>query len=370
MDLNFQDLSLADFSYSFPSELVAQHPLNPRDQSKLLLRSSEGNYIHSKVEEFSKHLNSKTLLVMNDTRVFASRLSGKLDSGYPIEVFLLRHPGSQCDLKNVPCFLKPGKKVKEGMKIYLDDQSFATILHKPLEGEMQPFLLDFSNTPKDFPTWLLDHGFVPLPPYIKREKTQVWKESKDSLTYQTVYAKHEGSVAAPTAGLHFTETLIEALLKKGIELCPITLHVSSGTFLPVKTEDISQHKMHEEYYFIPATSWEKIQKAKSTGQPILAVGTTSFRSIESFMKLSDKSSSLNTWMKTDLFIYPKNRSDRYRSEIFNGIMTNFHQPCSTLFMLVSALIGLDEAQNLYKEATDKEYRLFSYGDSSLLWFDR
>lgn len=361
-------LSLKSFSYEFPQELVAQVPLEKRDQSKLLIRSTNSTFLHSKFENLSEHLGPKTLLVLNDTKVFASRLFGKLESGKTVEIFLLAKPGIQCEVEEVPCFVKPARKVEEGERIYLSEGSFLKVLRKPEKGNMDALLLDFSNAAKDLSNWLSENAYVPLPPYIKRENPLAWSQSEDSQRYQTVYANWEGSVAAPTAGLHFTKNVLERLAQKGIETCSITLHVSAGTFLPVKSEDINEHRMHKEKYYLSSASWAKIQEAKKSGHSIIAVGTTSFRTLESFLRNGSKESDLDSWLETDLFIHPTLKTDRYRSEIFNGILTNFHQPCSTLFMLVCALIGFDEAHSLYKEAVSQKYRLFSYGDSSLLWF--
>ncbi len=364
MKLDSKILSLSDFSYELDPELVAQSPLENRDQSKLLVRSWNGEFIHSKIEDLAAHLPPKTLLVFNDTKVFASRIFGTLPNGSSLEVFLLHKPEEGC--LQIPCFLKPARKVKEGSRIQLGESSYLTVLKKPEKGIIAPCILDFSQAPANFSEWIKEHAYVPLPMYIKRKTPIPWNQSEDSERYQTVYAREEGSVAAPTAGLHFTKKLLDSLTSKGIQSCAVTLHVSSGTFLPVKSETISEHPMHTERYMIPSETWTHITEAKNQGYKIIAVGTTSLRAVESFI-ISDQRK-FDQWINTNLFIYPKTEMDIYRSQIFDGILTNFHQPCSTLFMLICSLIGLKQAQNLYKEAFSQRYRLFSYGDSSLLWF--
>lgn len=321
---------------------------------------------HSNMSQLAQELPTNSLLVFNNTKVFASRIIGKLSSGSSIEIFLNAKPGLQCGWNSVPCFLKPARKVSVETKIFLDKDFYVTVIKMPPKGIMDTATLDFSTAPQNFMRWLTEHAFVPLPPYIKREKKEVWGSSNDSMRYQTIYGKNEGSVAAPTAGLHFTEQTLQNLKARGIETCEVTLHVGSGTFLPVRTENIADHRMHEESYYIPSVSWEKIQKAKQERRPIIAVGTTSLRCIESFLR--DSSQTTDRWLKTDLFIYPKHEDDIYHSTIFDGILTNFHQPCSTLLMLISSLIGLSTARAVYEEAIAKKYRLFSYGDTSLLWF--
>ncbi len=356
-------LSLSDFSYDFPPELVAQAPLANREASRLLVRDTQGQISHHSVSELDQILSPGTVLVINDTKVFPSRLFAKIETGARIEIFLLEKPTLTNGSFSSPCFVKPGRKVYLGSILNFEGGMQARLTFKPEKGTMDPFIIEF-QTNKSLTEWLQQHAYVPLPPYIKRESALPWSKSSDTVRYQTVYAREEGSVAAPTAGLHFSSELFAKLRSRGIQLAPVTLHVGAGTFLPVKSDDITQHTMHKESYYVPSTSWKTIEDAKKQGNKVVAVGTTSFRCIESFLKTKKT----DEWNETDLFVYPKDRNVAYNSTVFDGIITNFHQPCSTLFMLLSSLIGLDEAQATYKEAIEKRYRLFSYGDASLFWF--
>ncbi len=359
-----QLLSLQDFSYEVPPELVAQQALAKRDAARLLVYSQDRALVHASVSQLPQILAPKTVLVVNDTKVFAARIFGKLADGASIEVFLLEKPTEENDGFCAPCLLRPGRKVQEGSLIHFSEGRHASVSYKPQKGDPSPFRIRFSES-RNFSSWLEANAFVPLPMYIKRERLLPWRNSADTERYQTVYAAHEGSVAAPTAGLHFTPQQLSALAAQEIQIAPVTLHVGAGTFLPVKTVDPSQHKMHKEKYCVPAATWTTLQSAKAQGHKVVAVGTTSFRCIESFLKMENQDAS---WHETDLFIHPKSPDDIYRSELFDGIMTNFHQPCSTLFMLMSALLGLHETQAVYRAAIEQRYRLFSFGDSGLFWF--
>ena len=229
--------------------------------------------------------------------------------------------------------------------------------------------MEFDQQADELSLWLEKEGKVPLPPYIKREKGP--SAQADHSRYQTVYAKNTGSVAAPTAGLHFTPEVISKLEGKGIQFAKVTLHVGLGTFLPIKNEEILTHKMHEERYLVPETTYDKIEKARQEGRKVILVGTTSLRTIESFylrLKAGETAKQLvDQYLKTDLFIYPKEDGTLYKPQVGEALMTNFHQPCSSLFVLVSALLGRELALEMYGEAIKKDYRFYSYGDSSLLW---
>ena len=364
----FQDnLTLSDFDFEFPPHLVAHEPLSQRDESRVFVRKSCGSFQHSRMHMLPDLLEKESVLVLNDTKVFASRILAHQVSGRVVQIFLLSKPREKNGVFVASGLLKPARKVKEGEELELGSGAKVKIISKAPKGEMQACTLEISGT-GEISGWLENHAYVPLPPYIKRSSVSPWNQSLDSGRYQTVYANEEGSVAAPTAGLHFSQDLFESLRKKKITICPVTLHVGAGTFLPVKTEDVHDHVMHSERYTLSEHSYRKILDAKRGGRKIIAVGTTSFRCVESFLRRANACECFDTWMETDLFIFPRTREDRYRSQIFDGIITNFHQPRSTLFMLVSSLIGFDEAQRMYKEAVQAEYRLISYGDSSLLWF--
>lgn len=363
-----QPLSLADFTLQIPQELIAQQALAERDGARLLIHYPNQNPIHSKIRKLEEHLNQNTLLIMNDTQVFASRLMGHLTDGHAAEIFLLEKPSLIDQRILAPCLVRPSKKIHDLSLVEFSDGLKGQI-HKNTEGPNPTYRIEFLERDENtLALWLTKHAYVPLPPYIRREHKLPWEASDDRERYQTVYASRQGSVAAPTAGLHFSHALLEALKRKGIKIATVTLHVGGGTFLPVRTKDLSEHKMHKEKYSVPSRTWDDIITAKSLGHKIVAVGTTSFRCIESFIKKEEPKNQTDRWFETDLFVYPKYKEDKYNSKFFNGIITNFHQPNSTLFMLICALIGFDEAHKLYREAIEQKYRFFSYGDSTLLWF--
>lgn len=366
MTMRAKTLQLQDFSYEIPHELIAQEALPNREESRLLIYEANRDLTHSKISDLGEYLPSKTLLVFNNSKVFASRILGQLPQGTDIELFLLTKPEKSKECI-IPCLLKPSKKIKTGMTLTLRNGCKATVLEREEQGQ-RAYLVKFHLDSGNFSDWLCDNAFVPLPPYIKRDKPNPWSQSEDSIRYQTVYAKEEGSVAAPTAGLHFTDKLLEKLRDKGIKSEFITLHVGAGTFLPVRTEEISKHNMHSESYKITKQAWERILEAKKNGYKILSVGTTSFRCLESFQKTLHTEEDFDKWNQTKLFIYPESSDYRYISNLFDGMITNFHQPSSTLFMLICSLVGFENAHEIYREAIQEKYRFFSYGDSSLLWF--
>ncbi len=363
-----EKLSLLDFNLQIPQELIAQQALAERDGARLLIHHSGQRPINCKIRDLTNLLTQDTLLIMNNTEVFASRLMGKLADGHPAEVFLLEKP---CLINNrliAPCLVRPSKKIHDLSLISFPDGMNGQI-YKNSDSSPPAYSVEFLKQDENtISTWLKTHAYVPLPPYIRREHKLPWNSSEDRDRYQTVYASQGGSVAAPTAGLHFSHTLLECLRQSGVKIATVTLHVGGGTFLPVRTNYLSQHKMHKEKYYVPSKTWEAIINAKKLSHKIVAVGTTSFRCIESFIAHETTESKTDKWLETDLFIYPQHKEDKYHSPIFDGILTNFHQPNSTLFMLICALIGFNEAHTLYKEAISQKYRFFSYGDSSLLWF--
>ncbi|MFK7824774.1 MAG: tRNA preQ1(34) S-adenosylmethionine ribosyltransferase-isomerase QueA [Oligoflexales bacterium] len=368
-----KELSLKDFNFDLPQEQIAQTPCSKRSGSRLLVKEQNGSLLNHYVIDLPKLLPANSLLIFNDTQVFPSRLIGKLETGGKVELFLLYSPIHAKDF-SIPAIGKPFKKLKEGTKIYFEDGLIACIKSRDPEAASPTLQLQFNFKSSDLIDWTIRNGYVPLPPYIKRKKALPARESEDLTRYQTVYANKLGSVAAPTAGLHFTPELLSDLHTANIETANITLHVGAGTFMPIKTENIDAHVMHTEQYSIPSATWEKITHARKSGKNIIPVGTTSLRCLESFNKLLSNGYQakdiVDQWHETELFIRPKNNADRFYSSLINGLMTNFHQPCSTLFMLICALVGYQEAKKIYEFAIDHNYRFYSYGDSNLLWFNK
>jgi S-adenosylmethionine:tRNA ribosyltransferase-isomerase len=363
-------LTLKDFHYELGDDLIAQVPLPKRDQARLL--AWKGRQIsHHTIANLPELLPTGTLLVMNDTRVIPSRLFGRLSTGGQVEIFLLEPNG---DGSTWEAMGRPFKKLREDTVIEFDGGLKGTIVNRLRIDSPQPSLtIRFSIDETSFLSWLHEHGRLPLPPYIKREVLlSDEKKSLDKERYQTVYADQHGSVAAPTAGLHFTPEVLEALAQRGVQTSSVTLHVGAGTFLPVKTDDIDQHEMHSERYLVPSTTLELILKTKAEDKPVIAVGTTSLRTLEGFFhsyeSIDEMKKNCDRWQRTNIFIRPNNTEDKHKPWCFDAIMTNFHQPESTLLMLVSALIGYPVMRNIYEEAIKEKYRFFSYGDSSLLWF--
>ena len=369
-------LTRDDFDYKFPEHLVAQSPLPNRDDARLLVRHHSGDLYHKSVQDLTTEIPSDSLVIFNNTKVIPSRIFGTLRTGGRIELLLLEQVRNAC-WKAVG---RPMRKLKVGTEIHFHDGTIAEVA-SVMDGSIEVNFIGHSSDVGIIP-WLDKNGVMPTPPYIKRDtgdkmerggtggdRTQM---ELDHVRYQTIYARHIGSVAAPTAGLHFSESLLADIRSKGIEFANVCLHVGLGTFLPVKTNNIASHEMHWERFSVPQNTMSKILEYKKAGAPIVVVGTTSFRALESLaMKANADPAQLKDLaesdQRTDLFIYPKMRGDRYHSYFANGLITNFHQPKSTLIMLVSALIGYQECQDLYREAIKENYRLFSYGDTSLLW---
>ncbi len=333
----------SDYYYDLPEELIAQDPLSKRDDSRMMvLNKRTGEFKHRFFYEIGEFLKSGDCLVLNDTRVIPARLLGqKTDTGAAVEILLLKNKGN--DIWET--IVKPGKKLKEGAKVIFGEGL--------LSAEVTEVLNDGNRHVKFFyeGIWeeLLDKlGMMPLPPYI----THTLKE-KDR--YQTVYARYEGSAAAPTAGLHFTKELLAALSEKGVKQAFVTLHVGLGTFRPVKAENILDHHMHTENYIISKEASDLINGTKQNGGRVICVGTTSCRAVES---AADESGRLNPCeSETDIFIYPG-----YDFKITDCLITNFHLPESTLLMLVSALAGRENILRAYEEAIKERYRFFSFGD--------
>lgn len=336
-----------DFYYDLPEELIAQDPLKDRSSSRLLVLDKESGAVsHHVFREITDYLEEGDCLVINDTKVIPARLIGsKIGTNAKIEILLLKRKEN-----NVwETLVKPGKKAKVGTKISFGEGLLVgEVIDVVEEGNR---LIQFSYE-GIFEEILDQLGQMPLPPYITHQL-----EDKDR--YNTVYAEHSGSAAAPTAGLHFTPELLEEIKKKGVDIARVTLHVGLGTFRPVKAEEITDHHMHSEFYQIEEEAAEKINQAKDTGHRVICVGTTSCRTIESAADENGRLKAQSSW--TDIFIYPG-----YRFKILDCLITNFHLPESTLIMLVSALAGREHVLAAYKEAVEKRYRFFSFGDAMFI----
>ncbi|MFT6071266.1 MAG: S-adenosylmethionine:tRNA ribosyltransferase-isomerase [Bacteriovoracaceae bacterium] len=341
MTYNEEDSKLSSYDYELPEELVAERPVPDRASSRLLIYNEETDSVdHAQFTKIIEELPKGSTLVLNRSKVYPCRLFGKKETGAKVEVFIL-------SLDSVdgayPVLLKSSSKKRVGDKI-LFEKGLSCTISKVLEGTFEVKFSGYSAREV-----VEQIGVVPLPPYIRGGLS----DELDKSTYQTVYAKELGSVAAPTAGLHFTPELIESLKEKEIQVAYVTLHVGLGTFLPVKTEEIGEHKMHSEKYFVDSENLELIKKAKK----LICVGTTSLRVLESM----PEDLAADQVYETDIFLHP---GKKVRS--IDGMITNFHLPKSSLIMLVSALVGREKTLELYKEAIDLRYRFFSYGDAMLI----
>ena len=336
-----------DFDYNLPEELIAQTPLKKRDCSKLMVVDKKtGEIKHEIFHNIIKYLNKDDILVLNDTKVLPARIIGeKIDTSAVIELLLLKN----IENNNWECLAKPAKRIKIGSIVsFGNGQLKAKCIGLGEEGiRIMEFIYDGI-----FYEILDQLGSMPLPPYIK-EKLQ------DKNRYQTVYAKNIGSSAAPTAGLHFTNELLEEIKNKGIKICYVTLHVGLGTFRPVNVEDVTNHKMHSEFYSMSKDVAKILNDAKKNNQRIVSVGTTSTRTLETIMSKYNEFKETSGW--TDIFIYPG-----YKFKAVDAQITNFHLPKSTLIMLVSAFASKEIILNAYNEAVKNEYRFFSFGDSMFI----
>jgi S-adenosylmethionine:tRNA ribosyltransferase-isomerase len=360
--MNETRLKLSDFHYDLPSHLIAQVPKEDPLQDKLIIRYQDGHIRHQQVGDLGNYIPSNSLIIANNSQVFPSRIKGRFETGGQFEIMLLALKKGTTN--SWQALGKPLKKLKLGRVLRFEGPLQAKITR--IQNDASPTIDITFECPLDqLYTWLETYGYIPLPPYIKRVKEQVASHSKDRANYQTTFAKAKGSVAAPTAGLHFNQNLINQLESRGVELTTITHHVGAGTFLPVKVQDLTQHTMHTESYYVSSSTDALIRSYKDAKKPIIVIGTTTFRCLETFYHLNNQKT--DTWLSTDLFVYPNYRSDRYIPKVPDALITNFHQPCSTLFMLLCALIGLDQSVTLYNEAIKEAYRFFSYGDTSLLW---
>ena len=346
------------YDYDLPGELIAQKPLSQRDRSKLLfLCKSTGKVSHHQFCELDDFLSSSDILVLNNTKVIPARLVGRKDTGGKAELLILNYPGEHGQQKDVcnmvcQCLIKTSKRPRIGTTFVFDH-----ILKARVIGISNGIYTVRFSYKGDFDRLLYQIGKVPLPPYIKRCDGKITFD--DQTSYQTIYASERGAVAAPTAGLHFTETLLKKIKDKGVSIVTITLHVSYGTFLPVRVSDIRQHKMHSETYVISEEAAERINHGKASGRRVLAVGTTCVRALE---YASDDRGYLSPGGgRCDLFIYPG-----YAFSVVDAMITNFHLPRSTLLMLVSAFAGRENILKSYGEAIQRKYRFFSYGDAMLI----
>ena len=336
-----------DFYFKLPEELIAQDPLEDRSASRLLVLDKESGKIeHRMFRDIKAYLKPGDCLVINDTKVIPARLIGsKIGTDAKIEILLLKR--KENDIWET--LVKPGKKAKPGTKISFGE---GLLIGEEIDVvEEGNRLIQFSYQ-GIFEEILDQLGQMPLPPYITHQL-------EDKNRYQTVYAKHSGSAAAPTAGLHFTPELLKEIKESGVDIAHVTLHVGLGTFRPVKVENIQEHHMHSEFYHIEASEAEKINRAKREGHRIICVGTTSCRTIESAAKPDGTLSECSGW--TEIFIYPG-----YQFKVLDCLLTNFHLPESTLIMLVSALAGREHVLHAYEEAVKEQYRFFSFGDAMLI----
>ena len=342
--------SLDDYQYELPKELIAQVPAQRRDDSRLLvLNRTTGNMAHRKVAGLEHSLAAGDVVVVNDTRVVPARLLGKKESGGKVELLLL-HPATDQHLYR--CLVKSSKGVQEGAVLLFENGLRARVCEQAVEGHTRIEFVD------DRPLLeiLESAGCVPLPPYIRRNGGAV--KIDDGRAYQTIYATKPGAVAAPTAGLHFTEELLDRLNKKGVIFAPLTLHVGFGTFQPVRVSDIRLHRLHEEFFEIPKETAQVVNRAKENGNRVVAVGTTTVRALE-FAASNGQVRPGSGWC--DLLIYPG-----YRFQVIDRLLTNFHLPGSSLVMLVSAWAGRDLLLKAYAEAIRRRYRFYSYGDAMFI----
>lgn len=340
-------MKVSDFNYELPEKLIAQHPYDKRDEARLMVLDRNNRTIEHKVfKDIIDYLNPGDCLVINNTKVIPARLLGQKDTGAKIEFLLLK----RIEGDTWEAMVRPGSKLKPGTKVTFGGGILKAEILDILDGGNRKVVFEYDGI---FNEVLDKVGLMPLPPYI----TEATKE--DQKKYQTVYAKYDGSAAAPTAGLHFTKELLQKIKEKGVEIANVTLHVGIGTFRPVKVENVEEHEMHSEHFYIKKEDVDKINNCKKEGKRVIAVGTTSCRVLES---VSNKDGMMREYEgDTNIFIYPG-----YRFKCVDCLITNFHLPESTLIMLVSSLAGKDFILEAYKEAVEKEYKFFSFGDAMFI----
>lgn len=343
-------MKTSDFYYELPQELIAQDPLEDRSSSRLMvLNKNNGRVSHKRFSDITEYLRKGDCLVLNNTKVIPARLLGvKEDTGAAVEVFLLK----RLDANTWETLVKPGKKLKPGARVVFGDGLLRCEIKEVVQEGNRIVSFEYDGIWEE----VLDKlGEMPLPPYITHKL-------QDKNRYQTVYAKFEGSAAAPTAGLHFTKELLKQIEDMGVDIAYVTLHVGLGTFRPVKVDDVTEHHMHSEYYIVDQDAADKINRAKANGNRVICVGTTSCRTIES---AADENGHIEPIQgDTSIFIYPG-----YKFKLLDCLITNFHLPESTLIMLVSALAGRENVLNAYKEAVKERYRFFSFGDAMFITDD-
>jgi len=340
-------MNISEFDFDLPEELIAQHAVNPRDHSKLLVLNKEKKEIeHKRFYNIIDYLKKDDVLVINRTKVIPARLYGRKDTGTVLECFLLK----RYDLYTWEVLLKPAKRLKIGQKVVFSENLLEAELIEIKEDGNRVLKFNYKG---NFEEILDKLGEMPLPPYIT-------EKLEDRNRYQTVYAKEGESVAAPTAGLHFTEELIERIREKGVIIAEVFLDVGLGTFRPVQTENVNDHIMHSEKYWVPKETAEIVNNAKRNGNRVIAVGTTSVRTLES--SVNEKDELIENTSETSIFIYGD-----YKFKIVDAIITNFHLPKSTLIMLISAFGGKDFVFGAYKEAVKEKYRFYSFGDSMFIY---
>lgn len=338
-------MQLSDFDFDLPESLIAQHPADRREDSRMLIVDrAAGGLIDSTFSEFASQLGPKDLLVVNNTRVFPARLIGRTETGAAIEVFLI----SEADTNSWLALAKPGKRLRTGKRINFGEGLSGVVDEKFEDGRVRIGFESATNLND-----LIDkYGRTPLPPYIRRDKAAA---GTDRERYQTVYAKTRGSIAAPTAGLHFTPEILDSIRRRGTEIAEITLHVGYGTFQPVRADVLSDHRVMAERYEIDSATAERLQNAKDSGKRIVAVGTTTTRALESNFSSNGRFEAMRT--DADLTITPG-----FEFQAVDAILTNFHLPQSSLLILTSTFGGHDLIMNAYRHAVDSEYRFYSYGD--------
>ena len=339
-------MKVTDFDYELPEELIAQTPMEKRDESRLMvLDRKEQTIEHKHFKDVIDYLEPGDVLVRNNTKVIPARLYGKKETGAKVEFLLLNN--MEKDIWE--CIVRPGNKLHVGAKVIFGDGILKAEVLDTMPGGTRKVKFHYEGIFNE----ILDKiGLMPLPPYIH-------ESLKEKDRYQTVYAKYEGSAAAPTAGLHFTPELLKKIEEKGIDIANVTLHVGIGTFRPVKEDTVEAHQMHSEHFYIKEEDCEKINKAKKSGHRVIAIGTTSCRVLETIA--DDNGYVKPTEGDTQIFIYPG-----YKFRCLDALITNFHLPQSTLVMLVSALAGKDYIMKAYKEAVEQKYRFFSFGDAMLI----
>ena len=340
-------MKVSDFNYDLPKELIAQHPYDKRDEARLMVLDKANKTINHKIfKDVIDYLNEGDCLVINNTRVIPARLYGKKETGAHVEFLLLK----RIEGDTWEAIVRPGSKLKQSAKVFFGDGILEATVLEVLENGNRKVEFKYDGIFNE----ILDKvGMMPLPPYI----TEASKE--DNEKYQTVYAKYDGSAAAPTAGLHFTEELLDKIRAKGVSIANVTLHVGIGTFRPVKVENVEEHKMHSEHFYIKEEDVQKINMAKQSGHKVIACGTTSCRVLES---IADENGLVKAVEgDTDIFIYPG-----YKFKCVDCLITNFHLPESTLIMLVSTLAGKDFIMQAYDEAVKQRYKFFSFGDAMLI----